>query len=94
MHKIIIACACNDAYSPYCGTMITSVFCNNREENIEVNILTSDIGEDNKKKFGVLASDYNQVINIVSLIIPVVCIVNRHMPFIIGKDADFIKDKI
>lgn len=23
MHKIIIACACNDAYSPYCGTMIT-----------------------------------------------------------------------
>lgn len=65
MHKIIIACACNDAYSPYCGTMITSVFCNNREENIEVNILTSDIGEDNKTKFGVLASDYNQVINIV-----------------------------
>lgn len=34
------------------------------------------------------------VIIIVSLIIPVVFIVNRHMPFIIGKDADFIKDKI
>ena len=65
MHNIILACACNDAYSPYCGTMITSVFCNNREERIEVNILTSDIGEDNKKKFDELASKFDQVINVV-----------------------------
>ena len=65
MDKIILACACNDAYSPYCGTMITSVFCNNREERIEVNILTSDIGEENKKKFEELASEYHQVINVV-----------------------------
>lgn len=65
MHKIVLACACNDAYSPYCGTMITSVFSNNREESIEVNVLTSDIGEENKKKFDELASEYNQVINVV-----------------------------
>lgn len=65
MDKIILACACNDAYSPYCGTMITSVFCNNRKESIEVNVLTSDIGEENKKKFEELASKYNQVINVV-----------------------------
>lgn len=64
MHKIVLACACNDAYSPYCGTMITSVFSNNREESIEVNVLTSDIGEENKKKFDELASDYDQVINV------------------------------
>ena len=65
MDTIILACACNDTYSPYCGTMITSVFCNNRDERIEVNVLTSDIGEDNKKKFDRLASEYNQVINVV-----------------------------
>lgn len=65
MQKIVLACACNDAYSPYCGTMITSVFCNNREEKLEVNILTSDIGEGNKKKFEELASEYNQVIHVV-----------------------------
>lgn len=65
MDKIILACACNDAYSPYCGTMITSVFCNNREERFEVNILTSDIGEENIKKFEELASEYDQVINII-----------------------------
>ena len=65
MDKIILACACDDAYSPYCGTMITSVFCNNREDRIEVNVLTSDIGEENKKKFEELASEYNQVINVI-----------------------------
>lgn len=65
MDTIILACACNDAYSPYCGTMITSVFCNNREERIEVNVLTSDIGDDNKKKFEKLASEYHQIINII-----------------------------
>ena len=65
MEKIVLACACNDAYSPYCGTMITSVLNNNRMERIEVNVLTSDIGEDNKEKFEELASEYNQVINVV-----------------------------
>ncbi len=65
MDKLVLACACNDAYSPYCGTMITSVFSNNREERIEVIVLTSDIGEDNKKKFDELALEYNQVINVV-----------------------------
>jgi lipopolysaccharide biosynthesis glycosyltransferase len=65
MQKIVLACACDDAYSPYCGTMITSVFSNNREERIEVIVLTSDIGEDNKKKFDELASEYDQVIHVV-----------------------------
>lgn len=65
MDKLVLACACDDAYSPYCGTMITSVFSNNREERIEVIVLTSDIGEDNKKKFDELALEYNQVINVV-----------------------------
>lgn len=65
--KIVIACAANNDYAPYCGTMITSLFHNNASHKIEVNILSSYIDADNREKFESLASKYNQTINIVTV---------------------------
>ena len=64
---IIVICSCDDNYAPYCGTMITSLFHNNLNHKIEVNILSSYISKNNEDKFKCLADNYGQVINIVSI---------------------------
>ena len=65
--RIVIVCACNDKYAPYCGVMLTSVFHNNQRHKIEVYILSSDIGIKNREKFTHLAYTYKQTIEIKSI---------------------------
>ena len=65
--KIVVVCSCDDNYVPYCGTMITSLFQNNKRNEVEVNVLSSYISSQNKDKFKNLADKYGQKINIVSI---------------------------
>lgn len=63
--KLVIVCACNNEYAPYCGVMITSIFCNNREHEIEINILSNYIDTINRAKFEELARLYSKKIFII-----------------------------
>lgn len=59
--NLYISYITSDAYSPYCGISLTSLFENNKEmEDLEVFIVTYDLKDDNKKKFDILAEKYNR----------------------------------
>lgn len=62
MENIKIACSCDNNYVPHCGALIASIFANNRENSVEVNVLTDGIDEDNINKLLALARDFNQVV--------------------------------
>jgi lipopolysaccharide biosynthesis glycosyltransferase len=64
---ITVVCACNDKYAPFCGTMITSLFHNNKRHHIEVFILSSDMGKENQMKFEELARSYGQTVHFTSM---------------------------
>ena len=61
----IICCTSNE-YSPYLGTMLISLFTNNKGKII-VNIFSDNIDSNNKSKFEILARQYNQEINIYNI---------------------------
>lgn len=63
METINILCAADDVYIPYCGIMLTSLFENNRNEKIEVFLLTESINECNAEKINNLSNAYNVKIN-------------------------------
>lgn len=65
--NIVIACACDDKYAGYCGIMITSVFENNRNNKVEVNIITDGISSENLLKMKTLEEKYGQKINVVNI---------------------------
>lgn len=67
METIYIACACDNAYSPHCGTMLASVFEHNFACHIEVWLLTDYIDTENIQRFYTLAARYNQRIQIVTI---------------------------
>lgn len=60
-----ILCATDDNYVPYCGIMLTSLFENNKDEDIHVFILTESLSLENNKKYADLAKKYRQEITIV-----------------------------
>ena len=62
-----ILCSCDDNYTPYCGIMLTSLFENNKGEDIAVYITVSGLSDSNKKKFSELASRYGVRINLVEV---------------------------
>ncbi len=66
-NRIIVVCAADNKYAPYCGAMITSLFHNNNNNEVEVNIISSYFDEDNLKKFRLLELQFNQKINIVEI---------------------------
>ena len=67
MDKMIIACSCDNGYAVHCGTMLTSVFENNKKHEIEIYILTDFIDDENRRKFDVLSEQYRQEIHIVDI---------------------------
>ena len=50
MQHYNILCATDDNYVPYCGIMLTSLFENNKEADINVYILTENLNDINKEK--------------------------------------------
>ncbi len=77
MEKMIIACTCDNNYTAHCGTLLTSIFENNKNRDIEIYILTDYIDEVNRGKFKILADLYNQKINIIDIDIESF----KHLPF-------------
>ena len=64
MNSINIVCATDDKYVPYCGVMLTSLFENNQDREINVYILIDKVLSKNGiAKFDKLAKQYNQKIN-------------------------------
>lgn len=65
--KISIVCACDDSYSQHAMAMITSVFENNKDNCIDVYILTDYFSVQTKKYFEDLSVLYNNKIQIVNV---------------------------
>lgn len=64
MNPINIVCATDDKYIPYCGVMLTSLFENNQEREINVYILVDKaLSKRGIAKFDRLAKQYKQNIN-------------------------------
>lgn len=64
MNVINITCATDDKYVPYCGVMLTSVFENHKDREVNVYIMIDKpLKEENQKKFAKLAERYNQHIH-------------------------------
>ena len=62
-----ILCATDDNYVPYCGIMLTSLFENNKEADINVYILTENLNDINKEKIKKLSKTYQQKIEIITI---------------------------
>lgn len=60
-----ILCATDDNYVPYCGIMLTSLFENNKEQDIVVYLMTAGLNKKNIVDFEKLANQYKQEINII-----------------------------
>lgn len=63
--KYNILCATDDKYVPYCGIMLTSLFENNINCQINVYLLTEELNLSNRSILKELSLKYNQEINIV-----------------------------
>ena len=46
-------------YAPYCGVMLTSLLENNKQYNIDIYILASDISSINRRRFEILEDCYD-----------------------------------
>lgn len=62
-----ILCATDDAYIPYCGIMLTSLFESNKAYKINVYVLTDHISIQSKKTLNALADKYAQTIHVVTI---------------------------
>ena len=67
MQHYNILCATDDNYVPYCGIMLTSLFENNKEADINVYILTENLNDINKEKIKKLSKIYQQRIEIITV---------------------------
>ena len=62
-----ILCATDDNYVPYCGIMLTSLFENNSELDFCIYILVEHLSDKSRNKFAVLARNYSQRIEIITV---------------------------
>lgn len=62
-----ILCATDDNYVPYCGIMLTSLFENNKNVDIEVYLMTAGLNAKNILDFNRLAKLYNKRIHIITV---------------------------
>ena len=60
--KLYILYGCDDAYAPYTGISITSLFENNPNDDITVYLAGLDISEENKERFETLSRQYGHPI--------------------------------
>ena len=59
-NEIHIVCATDSNYIPYCGVLLTSIFENNKEENVYVHILGTALSVENKMALYRVKDRYNQ----------------------------------
>lgn len=67
MQKISIVCACDDSYSQHAMALITSIFENNKENFVDVYILTDNFSLQTQKFFNELSFMYDRKIQIVNI---------------------------
>lgn len=67
MKKINILCATDDNYVSYCGIMLTSLFENNKDVNIDVYLMTAGLNDKNRLDFISLSEKYGVNIHIVKV---------------------------
>lgn len=65
--RISILCTPDNNYVPYCGIMLTSLFENNKEEEIVVYILCDHLNEKNIEDLSSLCRIYNKEIKFINL---------------------------
>ncbi|MDO5340846.1 MAG: glycosyltransferase family 8 protein [Bacteroidia bacterium] len=66
--SINILCATDKNFVPYCGIMLTSLFENNKEEKLCVNIIVdSSVKDKDRKLFVKLGEQYHQQIELISV---------------------------
>lgn len=58
MGAIHIACNIDDVYTQHCGTMLTSLFVNNRDENFHVHVIAKALSDENIGKLRQIAGNY------------------------------------
>jgi len=64
MNPINIVCATDDKYVPYCGVMLTSLFENNKEREVNVYVFVgSPLSENNQRVLKQLAEQYYQTLH-------------------------------
>ena len=63
--RINILCTPDDNYIPYCGIMLTSLFENNKQEDIAVYIICDTLCENNRVTMLKLGKEYGRQINII-----------------------------
>ena len=64
MNPINIVCATDDKYVPYCGVMLTSLFENNKEREVNVYIMIDKpLSNDGAAKLALLGNKYGQQIH-------------------------------
>ena len=62
---IHIGLCTDNRYAMPCGVCVTSLFENNKDEEITVYVLEKGLTDDNKEKFRTLAADYGQKIELI-----------------------------
>lgn len=68
METINILCATDKNFVPYCGIMLTSLFENNKDEDIVVYLLVDEtVKEQDKNQYRLLAEQYKQSIRIIQV---------------------------
>ena len=67
MQPYNILCATDDNYVLYCGIMLTSLFENNQEDDIDVYLLTEGISKENNETLQMLANKYGK--NIIPILV-------------------------
>ena len=67
MNKVNILCSTDDNYVPYCGIMLTSLFENNKDLNLEVYLMCESLNEKNLDDLNQLSKKYSVNIQMVKM---------------------------
>lgn len=67
MNKINILCSTDDNYVPYCGIMLTSLFENNKDLNLEVYLMCESLNEKNLNDLNLLSKKYGVNIQMIHM---------------------------
>lgn len=67
MKKINVLVCTDDNYVPQCGIMLTSLFVNNKSNNLQIFVLSEEINENNKRLLCNTANNYGVEMHFVSI---------------------------
>ena len=67
MDQISIVCTCDNKYCQHFAALMSSVFENNKSEDVRVFLVTNFIDESNKKKIQALSSSYGRELQILEI---------------------------